>query len=66
MNLVGSRENAGSLMYVLDMPWRNAARMANVFSDAQVRALLKIVNKEKGGWKAFLEETKSRRSKNKG
>lgn len=66
MNLVGSRENAGSLMYVLDMPWRNAARMANVFSDAQVRALLKIVNKEKGGWKVFLEETKSRRSKNKG
>ena len=66
MNLVGSRENAGSLMYVLDMPWRNAARMANVFSDAQVRALLKIVNKEKGGWKAFLEETKSRRSQNKG
>ena len=65
MNLVGSRENAGSLMYVLDMPWRNAARMANVFSDAQVRALLKIVNKEKGGWKAFLEETKSRRSQNK-
>ena len=66
MNLVGSRENAGSLMYVLDMPWRNAARMANVFSDAQVRALLKIVNKERGGWKAFLEETKSRRSQNKG
>ena len=53
-------------MYVLDMPWRNAARMANVFSDDQIKALLKIVNKEKGGWKAFLEETKSRRSQNKG
>ena len=62
MNLVGSRENAGSLMYVLDMPWRNAARMANVFSDAQVRALLKIVNKEKNGWKHFLAETKKKRA----
>ena len=66
MNLVGSRENAGSLMYVLDMPWRNAARMANIFSDNQIKALLKVVNREKDGWKAFLEETKSRRSKNKG
>ena len=66
MNLVGSRENAGSLMYVLDMPWRNAARMANIFSDDQIKALLKVVNREKDGWKAFLEETKSRRSKNKG
>ena len=62
MNLVGSRENAGSLMYVLDMPWRNAARMANVFSDAQVRALLKVINKEKNGWKHFLAETKKKRA----
>ena len=62
MNLVGSRENAGSLMYVLDMPWRNAARMANVFSDDQIKALLKIVNKEKNGWKHFLAETKKKRA----
>ena len=34
-------------MYVLDMPWRNAARMANVFSDDQIKAPLKVVNKEK-------------------
>ena len=62
MNLVGSKENAGNLMYVLDMPWRNAARMANVFSDDQIKALLKIVNKEKNGWKHFLAETKKKRA----
>jgi small GTP-binding protein len=62
MNLVGSKENAGNLMYVLDMPWRNAARMANVFSDDQIKALLKVVNKEKNGWKHFLAETKKKRA----
>ena len=61
MNLVGSKENAGNLMYVLDMPWRNAARMANVFSDAQIKALLKVVNKEKGGWKKLVEETRRKK-----
>ncbi len=40
-------------MYVLDMPWRNAARMANVFSDDQIKALLKVVNKEKKRLEAF-------------
>lgn len=61
MNLVGSKENAGNLMYVLDMPWRNAARMANVFSDDQIKALLKVINKEKGGWKKFIEETRRKK-----
>lgn len=58
----GGKENAGNLMYVLDMPWRNAARMANVFSDGQIKALLKVINREKGGWKAFWEETKKKKS----
>lgn len=37
--------------------------MANVFSDAQIKALLKVVNKEKGGWKKFIRETKAKRRK---
>lgn len=56
--LMGKKENAGNLMYVLDMPWRNAARMASVFSDAQVKALVQIVNGEKGDWMRFIEETR--------
>ena len=48
-------------MYVLDVPYRNIARMSNVFDDAQVKALLKLVNREKGGLAAFREATKNRR-----
>ena len=38
-----------------------AARMANVFSDDQIKALLKVINKEKGGWKKFIEETRRKK-----
>ena len=43
-------------------PTKALPRMANVFSDAQIKALLKVVNKElkvvnkeKGGLKKFVE-----------
>ena len=36
-------------------------RMANVFSDAQIKARLKVVNKEKGGWKKIVEETRRKK-----
>ena len=35
--------------------------MANVFSDDQIKALLKVVNKEKDGWKKFIEETRRKK-----
>ena len=31
------------------------------FCDAQIKALLKVVNKEKGGWKKFVEETRRKK-----
>ena len=43
-------------------PTKALPRMANVFSDAQIKALLKVVNKEKNGWKHFLAETKKKRA----
>ncbi len=58
MNLVGSKENAGNLMYVLDMPWRNAARMANVFSDDQIKRAAESRQQGKNGWKIFLPKQK--------
>lgn len=43
------------------MPDESLPRMANVFSDAQIKALLKVVNKKKGSWKKFVEETKRKK-----
>ncbi len=60
--LAGKKEAANSLMYVMDVPYRNVARMSNVFNDEQVYALLKVINREKGGWKAFREAGKLRKS----
>ena len=42
-------------------PTKALPRMANVFSDAQIKALLKVVNKEKGGWKKFVEEIRRKK-----
>ena len=42
-------------------PTKALPRMANVFSDAQIKALLKVVNKEKGGWKKIVEETRRKK-----
>jgi len=42
-------------------PTKALPRMANVFSDAQIKALLKVVNKEKGGWKKFVEKTRRKK-----
>ena len=44
-------------------PTKALPRMANVFSDAQIKALLKVVNKEKNGRKKFIRETKAKRRK---
>ena len=60
LTLVGKKTVANNLMYVLDVPYRNISRMSNVFNDEQVYALLRIVNREKGGTKAFIEATKRR------
>lgn len=62
LTLAGDTENAANLTFVLDMPWRNAARMANIFSDGQIRALLKVINGESGGWKCFIEESKRKKT----
>ncbi len=49
-------------------PTKALPRMANVFSDAQIKALLKVVNKElkvvnkeKGGLKKFVEVTRRKK-----
>ena len=60
--LCGKKMAANNFMYILDVPYRNIARMTGVFNDEQVYALLKVVNREKGGVKAFINATKERKT----
>lgn len=61
--LLGQKMPANNLMYVIDVPYRNISRMSNVFNDEQVYALLKVINREKGGWKAFKLASDRRKAK---
>ena len=60
--LCGKKMAANNFMYILDVPYRNIARMTGIFNDEQVYALLKVVNREKGGVKAFINATKGRKA----
>lgn len=60
--LCGKKMAANNFMYILDVPYRNIARMTGIFNDEQVYALLKVVNCEKGGVKAFINATKERKT----
>lgn len=59
--LCGKKVAANNFMYILDVPYRNIARMTEIFNDEQVHALLKVVNREKGGVRAFINATKERK-----
>ena len=60
--LCGKKMAANNFMYILDVPYRNIARMTGIFNDEQVYALLKVVNREKGGVKAFINATKEHKT----
>lgn len=60
--LCGKKMAANNFMYILDVPYRNIARMTEVFNDEQVYALLKVINREKGGVRAFINATKERKT----
>ncbi len=53
LRAVGQKERANSLMFIMDLPWRGIARMSGVLRDEQVYALLSVINREKGSWRAF-------------
>ena len=53
----GKKESANSVMFVMNMPWRNVARMSGMLCDEQVMALLDIVNRKKGGFRRLMKRT---------
>ena len=49
----GNKEKANDVAFIMNMPWRNVARMSGVLGDEQVLALLDIINRKKGSLKKF-------------
>ena len=54
LTALGQKERANDLAFIMNMPWRNVARMSGFLGDAQVMALLDIINGKKGGIQKFL------------
>lgn len=40
----------------MNMPYRNLGRLSGLFSDRQMQALLRVVNRERGGLGGFIKE----------
>ena len=52
---LGKKERANDLAFIVNMPWRNVARMSGFLGDDQVMALLDMVNGQKGGFRKFIK-----------
>lgn len=50
----GKKELANNVMFVMNLPWRGVARMSGVLQDAQVFAILDMVNGKKGGFRRLI------------
>ena len=57
--LVGQKEKANDVMFIMNMPWRNVARMSGVLGDKEVLALLDVINRRKGSFKKFIKTIKN-------
>lgn len=51
---MGKKEKANDLAFIMNIPWRNVARMSGFLSDEQVMALLDIINGQKGGFRKLM------------
>ena len=56
--LTGQKEKANDVMFIMNMPWRNVARMSGVLGDREVLALLDVINRKKGSFKKFVKTLK--------
>lgn len=54
----GKKEIGNNVMFLMNLPYRGVAHMSGVVSDEQVMALLRVINHEKGGWRAFFKARK--------
>lgn len=57
----GKKELANNVMFFMNLPWRGVARMSGVLGDAQVYAILDMVNREKGGLRRLIGSMRKRK-----
>ena len=55
---LGRKEAGNNVMFVMNMPWRNAGRMSGILNDEQIYGILDIINRKKGGLKKFVDATR--------
>ena len=44
---LGMKDKANGIMFIMNMPWRNVARMSGILTDQQVKALLNLINRRR-------------------
>ena len=52
---IGKKERANDLAFIVNMPWRNVARMSGFLGDDQVMALLDIINGKKESFSKLMK-----------
>ena len=57
---LGMWQLAGDVSFLINMPYRAIGRISGCFDDAQMAALMKLVNGDDDGKEAFAEATKQR------
>ncbi len=54
MLLLGDKDGANNAMFALSLPYRGLARFTGYFTEARARALVRVINREKGALRGFL------------
>ena len=59
----GKKMKSNDMGFIVSLPFRGVSRMSGLISDDQGRALLKIVNREKGAFRAWRKASKERKKR---
>lgn len=59
----GKKEKANGLNFIVCLPFRNVSRMSGLMGDDQARALVMMVNREKGAFKAWRKAARERKTR---
>ena len=57
---LGMWQLAGDVSFLINMPYRAIGRISGCFDDAQMAALMKLINGDDDGKEAFAEATRQR------
>lgn len=57
LTMLGKKEKANDLAFFMNMPYRAIGRMSGVFDDEQMKAVVKLINRRKGGGAELAKAT---------